>query len=58
MTDFPTKPREIEPVSVLHRRRESVTAIEVLEFIKRQPEALGWLAAAKGIEIALDEICR
>lgn len=42
----------------LHRRRESVTADEVLKWIKEQPTDSGWLATIKGIELALDEICQ
>lgn len=58
MTDFPEKENPARRPSVLHRRREAVTAIEVLAWIEQQPEALGWLAATKGIQLALDEICR
>lgn len=42
----------------LHRRRESVSAEEVLGWINQQPDSDGWMATRKGIEIALAEICR
>lgn len=42
----------------LRRRRESVTATEILEWIKQQPDGSGWLATVRGVELALDEICQ
>ncbi len=42
----------------LRRRREMVTAEEVLRWIEQQPSDSGWMATKKGIELALYEITR
>ena len=55
--DYPQEQKEVKPFH-LHRRRESVTAAEILEWIKQQPEGSGWMATVKGINLATDEICR
>ncbi len=40
----------------LHRRRESVTAEEVLKWLRDRPGA-SWEATARDVEHAIDQIC-